>query len=220
MPSLQRLDDSNLLALPIFPLPNAVLFPGMALPLHVFEERYRAMVAHCLAHQGALAIVLLQPGFEADYEGRPPITTVMGAGVIAAHEKLADGRYNLVVQGTDRIRLVHEHPPSEPFRTIHALRVEETPGSDPVGADATLRALLYQLGARRPDLGAALGKLLAGASTPSRLVDLVAASVLGEAADRQRALETTDVTARIRWVTHELGRQALAGLGDDEGLAC
>lgn len=217
MAPLRRLDDDSLLALPVFPLPNAVLFPGMALPLHVFEERYRALAAHCLAHRGAIAIALLQPGFEAEYEDRPAILPVLGAGFIVAHEELPDGRYNLIVQGTDRVKLAHEHPATEPFRCIHAVRLDEVLDTHTLDADATLRALLYQLGSARAELGATLGKLLAAAPTPSRLADLVAASMLTEAADRQRALETLDVTARIRWLTHELGRTSLAGVGMDHG---
>ena len=68
--------------IPIFPLPNAVLFPNVFMPLHIFEPRYRAMVSDALAGDRIIGMVLLKPGFEADYEGRPPVYPIGCAGVI------------------------------------------------------------------------------------------------------------------------------------------
>ena len=62
--------------IPIFPLPNAVLFPGVFLPLHIFEPRYRAMVADALEGDRLIGMMLLKPGWESDYEGRPPVYPV------------------------------------------------------------------------------------------------------------------------------------------------
>ena len=59
--------------LPIFPLPNVVLFPNVFLPLHIFEPRYRQMVAESLAGDRIIGMVLLQPGYEINYDGRPPV---------------------------------------------------------------------------------------------------------------------------------------------------
>ena len=59
--------------IPIFPLPNAVLFPNVFLPLHIFEPRYREMVADALQGDRIIGMVLLRPGWEADYDGRPAI---------------------------------------------------------------------------------------------------------------------------------------------------
>ena len=81
--------------LPLFPLPNVVLFPRMPLALHVFEPRYRAMVSDALESHRAIGMVLLKPGWEADYEGRPPVYPVGCAGLIERCEKLADGRYDV-----------------------------------------------------------------------------------------------------------------------------
>ena len=79
--------------LPIFPLPNVVLFPGVFLPLHVFEPRYRTMTQEAIAGDRIIGISLLRPGFEADYEGRPPLYSIGCAGVISHSERTADGRY-------------------------------------------------------------------------------------------------------------------------------
>ena len=99
------------LRVPIFPLPEVVFFPETVLPLHVFEPRYRQMVADCLAADGWMAVVMLRPGWEKDYQGRPPVESIAGVGEIIQAEMLADGRYNILLHGRSRIRVLSEEPP-------------------------------------------------------------------------------------------------------------
>jgi Lon protease-like protein len=94
--------------IPIFPLPNAVLFPNVFLPLHIFEPRYRAMVAEALEGDRIIGMVLLRPGWEADYEGRPAIYPIGCAGLITFAERLSDGRYNIVLRGLEKFRVIDE----------------------------------------------------------------------------------------------------------------
>ena len=94
--------------IPLFPLPNVVLFPGVFLPLHIFEPRYREMVADALDGDRMLGMVLLRPGWDRDYEGRPPIFPIGCTGVITHVEKLSDGRYNIVLRGIERFRVIEE----------------------------------------------------------------------------------------------------------------
>src|SRR3954464_9067572 len=94
--------------LPLFPLPNVVLFPNVFLPLHIFEPRYREMVADALAGDRMLGMVLLRPGWEHTYEGRPAVYPIGCSGVITHFEKLPDGRYNIVLRGLDRFRIIDE----------------------------------------------------------------------------------------------------------------
>jgi Lon protease-like protein len=94
--------------LPLFPLPNVVLFPNVFLPLHIFEPRYREMVADTLKQDRMIGMVLLRPGWQGDYEGRPPVYPVGCSGVITHAEKLDDGRYNIVLRGVERFRIVEE----------------------------------------------------------------------------------------------------------------
>ena len=94
--------------LPIFPLPNVVLFPNVFLPLHIFEPRYRDMTAAALATDRMIGMVLLRPGWERDYEGRPAVYGVGCSGVITHAERLPDGRYNIVLRGLERIRILDE----------------------------------------------------------------------------------------------------------------
>jgi Lon protease-like protein len=94
--------------LPLFPLPNVVLFPNVFLPLHIFEPRYRGMVADAEAGDRMIGMVLLRPGWERDYEGRPPVYPIGCSGVMTHVERLPDGRYNLVLRGVERFRILSE----------------------------------------------------------------------------------------------------------------
>jgi len=134
---------------PLFPLPNVVLFPGAPLPLHVFEPRYRKMVADALGSHRKIGIVLLKPGYEQDYQGRPPIYPLGCSGTIVEDERLEDGRYNILLLGQSRFRVLGEQA-GEPYRLA---AVEELP--DAVGDAASLEPL-------RERVLAALGRLTDG----------------------------------------------------------
>jgi Lon protease-like protein len=117
--------------IPLFPLPNVVLFPGVFLPLHIFEPRYRAMTEDALAEDRLIGIVLLKPGFEAEYEGRPAIYDIGCTGLVTHAERLADGRFNIVLQGLERFRLRDEDH-SKPYRigVIDRLAGDTATGTD------------------------------------------------------------------------------------------
>src|SRR3954452_16656746 len=95
-------------AVPLFPLPNVGLLPHAVLPLHIFEERDKKMTADVLRGHKQIAMALLLPGWEKDYYGRPPIQPVVCVGTILSHERLADGRYNFLLRGHTRARIVRE----------------------------------------------------------------------------------------------------------------
>lgn len=100
--------------IPLFPLPGVVLLPGTILPLHIFEPRYRAMVADALEGDRAIGMAMMKPGWERSGD-TPPIFPVGGAGRIVEAEHLPDGRYNIVLEGEFRYRVVEESPPA-PYR--------------------------------------------------------------------------------------------------------
>jgi Lon protease-like protein len=131
--------------LPIFPLPNVVLFPGVFLPLHIFEPRYREMVADALLGDRIIGMTLLRPGWEPDYEGRPPIYPIGCSGVISHFERLPDGRYNIVLRGLDRFRVLEE----DASRTYRRAIVEPLADRLPEPGDRTavvdLRSKLHSL---------------------------------------------------------------------------
>ena len=94
--------------IPIFPLPNVVLFPNVFLPLHIFEPRYREMVDDALKGDRIIGMTLLRPGWEGQYEGRPAVYPIGCAGVITHAERLSDGRFNIVLRGMHKFRITGE----------------------------------------------------------------------------------------------------------------
>ena len=97
--------------IPVFPLPNVVLFPNVFLPLHIFEPRYRQMVADALAGDRIIGMVTLRPGHDDEYEGAPPIYATGCSGLITHAESLDDGRYNLVLRGIEKFTIHREETP-------------------------------------------------------------------------------------------------------------
>src|SRR5262245_53823357 len=134
--------------LPLFPLPNVVLFPNVFLPLHVFESRYRQMIADALASDRLIGMVLLRPGWERDYEGRPPIYGIGCSGVITHAERTPDGRYHLVLRGLDRFRVVGEDHERAYRRAVVESMPERTMSADDLRAVHGFRAKLETILAR------------------------------------------------------------------------
>ncbi len=99
-------------SLPLFPLPSVVLFPNVFLPLHIFEPRYRQMVADALAGDRIIGMVTLRPGHEDDYEGTPPIYATGCSGLITHVDKLEDGRYNIILRGLEKFAIHSEEMPA------------------------------------------------------------------------------------------------------------
>src|SRR5262245_24174816 len=79
----------------LFPLPDLVMFPHVMQPLHIFETRYRAMLKDALDGDGLIAMSILAPGWEADYEDRPALLPQVCLTKVVAHQRLGDGRYNI-----------------------------------------------------------------------------------------------------------------------------
>jgi len=101
---------------PVFPLPNVVLFPRMLLPLHIFEPRYRAMVRDALRGPRLIGMVLLRGDWRADYAGRPPIFDTGTVGQIVHVDELADGRFNIVLRGLATFVVRDEVQPPQAYR--------------------------------------------------------------------------------------------------------
>jgi hypothetical protein len=193
--------------LPMFPLPNVVLFPHALLPLHIFEERYRAMARDVLAGQRFLAIGLITPGQDLDLVEKPSVLPVAGIGeVVMAHE-LVDGRFNLVVRGRARIRIEEELISDRPYRLISAASLPDLPTIDQRelrDADQSLRALVNHLAESIPEGGELLRQVVAAQETSSELVDVLAAALVVDSTQRQSLLETRDVLRRIERVSAEV----------------
>jgi Lon protease-like protein len=123
--------------IPLFPLPGVVLLPGTLLPLHIFEPRYRAMVADALSGDRTIGMAMMKPGWER--AGRnPAIYPVGGAGRIVDSEELPDGRYDIVLQGEFRYRVLEESAPA-PYRVARVERIPSVSFADPLERARTVR---------------------------------------------------------------------------------
>ena len=117
--------------LPLFPLPSTVLFPNVFLPLHIFEPRYLVMVADAIQGDRLIGMVLLRPGWERDYDGRPPVYPIGCSGLLTHVERLADGRYNIVLRGLERFHVLKEdHGRSYRRATVEPLAERELAADD------------------------------------------------------------------------------------------
>ena len=192
-------DDSNpFSAVPLFPLPNVVLFPRAVLPLHVFEERYKVMTAEALRGDRQVAMGLLRPGWERDYYHKPAIDPVVCIGTILTYEKLADGKYNFLLQGHTRARVVREIG-GKPYRlaTLEPIAESTVPEAD---LDPERRRLAGMFdGGRLAEMptAAQFREILAGPLPTSDVVDLIAFNLLDDVALKQSLLADGDVRGRI-----------------------
>lgn len=210
----KRIDlTAALESLPLFPLSQVVLFPMARLPLHVFEPRYRTMLADCLSSFGVMGIAMVpDPADVIDDRGHPRLARVAGVGFVAEHEPMQDGRSNIVLVGMERVRL-EELPFEAPYRRAKAtvLKSKETRVSDNDRAAlvASATAFVRDVKRRQQDFDLELPpNLSAGA-----LADLCAHHLVLSPEVRQAALEELDPAARVALVTRELGLQR-ASLSD------
>ncbi len=200
--------------LAVFPLPQVVLFPGMLLPLHIFEPRYRAMTEDVLEGSRQMSVALITGG--KPVEGRPTIARVAGLGEVVQHERLSDGRFNIVLLGRARVEL-DELPFVGPYRRARA-RVRA-----PVEAkvnQADVNALMFSVARFATEVRRRAPEFrleLPSHDDPGALSDACAHHLLIEGEDRQRVLETLDVAERVRCCTEVLAVQ-VAALGEPRTL--
>ncbi len=191
----------------VFPLPEVVLFPRTIIPLHVFEPRYRELMADALAGSGTLAIALLKPGYQPlYYTRRAPIHPVIGVGSILESEQVDDGNYNLLLRGVGRARIVEElatHAyrrarvePIETFCSRDGLNVGEL-------ADDLFRAIRGNRGLD-PELRRHWLRLSKMHLELDALTDLLAAGVPVEAELRQCLLNEADAFERAGLLLDQL----------------
>lgn len=187
--------------LKVFPLPQVVLFPGTSLPLHIFEPRYRQMVADALATDGVIAMARAEP---TQLQPRPALEPMLCAGVITQSEALPDGRYNLVLEGVARALLVREHPQTRPWREVEAQVLPDPAVQGPQVHQ--LRQAVVELAARVPDEAAVeLARLGRQAKDGGALADVLASALVQDPKRRQALLAETRVEVRLDRMLGEVG---------------
>jgi len=192
--------------LPIFPLPDLTFFPHTLLRLHIFEARYRAMITDCLVRDRRFAVVGLRPGYEAAYAGKPPVYAVAGAGSIVRCERLATGRFNILLKGERRIRIEREVPTDTLYRMVVAKPLAEV-GADRPGLPALARTIRERCLQILDVLGRSSSEMresLEAVDSPAALGDQVASGVIPDAAVRRGLLEELDVERRLERLTAAL----------------
>lgn len=204
MEEAEALTPDELARVPVFPLPRAVLLPGAILPLHVFEPRYRAMMEDCMAEgPRAMAIAMLAPGWEPDYEGRPAIHPIAGVGRIGEHRRRPDGRWDLLLHGVLRARLDELPAEGLPYRRARAEPLaDRVPHPEAVerlvpSVLATAASIAALLREQQPELELGLD----AAMGPSRIADRLADRLVPDPERRQRILEASDVKVRLALVS-------------------
>jgi Lon protease-like protein len=188
--------------IPIFPLPNVVQFPGVIIPLHVFEPRYRSLVKDTLAQDARIALTLLQPGYENDYYGAPEVHRVTCAGQIISHQEQPDGRFYMTVMGLGRIRL-QEQIQTTPYRKFLAVPLAEGSVNEASAAMQiqTFFACVQRLSQKLPEVAKAMKDLLPAKDHPGHLADVAASIFMNEPPQRQSILEILDPQLRLQQVT-------------------
>jgi Lon protease-like protein len=217
--SLRALLGGSAGSLKIFPLPEVVLFPGTPGPFHVFEPRYRAMVKAALSGDRLIAVATLRDPADAS-RSRAPVFPVAGAGFIEADERLPDGRFNILLRGVARVRLVEEI--LETGRPYREFRVDVMDDVCPPGGPSalapevsTLERCVLELARRsEADSGARdLAEAVARMRVPGRLADAVAAALVSDTGSRIAILEELDVGRRIGLVVDEVAALLLGSYG-------
>lgn len=203
----------NAPVVPLFPLPNVLLYPGAVLPLHVFEPRYVQLVEDLMASdQDRMALALLQPGWKDQYFDQPPIYAMGGVGKLISTQPAQDGRYNILLEGLGRAKLT-EVESDQPYRLVQATLVDEEAVED----DALRGELVEALSAWSEDQVE---------PDPSRgvayLTDVLLLTLGVPIEEKQRIFELLDPRARAEAVLRhyrlaQAQSRRLGGLRDQDG---
>lgn len=188
--------------LKVFPLPSVVLFPGTAVPLHIFEPRYRQMVSDAYESDGVFAMANVPAHAVPQLQGAPTLHPMLCVGVISLLDQMPDGRSNLVLTGVTRAKVTAEHERLKLYREVQAEVLHDGPGD--ADLEAQLQRAVLELSARIPpkaseQLVKVCSRLKGGA-----LADVVAATVVSEVPERLALLDELNVDNRLKAVLREV----------------
>jgi len=199
------------LRIPVFPLAGALLFPGAQLPLHIFEQRYRAMIRDALASDKLIAMV--QPRGEQE----PPALFDVGCiGRIIGSEELEDGRFNIVLEGVSRFRIANEAEVTTPYRQIDADSSGFEDDAEPEPLASVQRAELEREAQRYADaLGYAVDWEAVGRLDDEMLVNGIAQIAPLDVGSKQALLEAADLGERADLLVQFMQFQRMVPGGAD-----
>lgn len=196
----------------LFPLPDLVLFPHIMQPLHVFEPRYRDLLEEALSSDRLIAMAALAPGWEKDYEGRPPLYPMACLGQITAHCRLPNGTYNVLLLGVRRVRLIRELTTGCRFREATVEICEDRYSSCSLVRQRTLQRLLHasllRMLPRLPEAREQLDQLLGSELPLGVLTDLIGYMLDLDLPRKQALLAEVDVYRRAEFLLRLLSPAA------------
>lgn len=197
-------------AIPVFPLDSVVLLPQQVLPLHIFEPRYRQMVGDALDGSGQIAMAVFRgESWKQEYHGNPPLLPAVCVGQIVQHERLPDGRYNILLQGVCRAKLMQEHMPDgeRMYReaVLEPVGVGEETGPDAEQLREWLNGQLEEGPLAKMTVASQVLEYVRNDEVPTvALLELVSFGMLSGSSVRYRLLAEGDIERRTSLIRRAL----------------
>jgi uncharacterized protein len=195
----------------LFPLPDLVMFPHVVQPLHIFEPRYRDMLNDALDGDGLIAMSMLAPGWQKSDQDRPALLPHVCIGKVVTHQRLDDGRYNLMLLGMRRGRIIAELPAKRSYRQAEVELIDDVYPSAGDARRDEIQALLAEefrktlpLAERGEDEDA-VQELLSAEAPLGVLTDLVSFALPLKRPLKRELLAESDVDLRARWLLDAMG---------------
>ena len=202
---------------PLFPLQHCVMLPHATVPLHIFEPRYRAMTRDAVAGRGLIAMATFEgQQWKTQYEGKPPIRPCVCVGYLLRHEKLADGRFNILLQGLCRAKVLRE-PAHDPYR-VGLLKPIESIAPLEIDLDeyrAKVEALLADPVLSQLDGVQAINNWISREIPTAALIDLAVMTCCPDPEDRYAMLAESDAIGRAQFLCRHLRHERARLTGDD-----
>ncbi len=208
--------------IPIFPLPDKVMLPQEIVPLHIFEPRYRNMIADVMTSERLLGMAMLKPGWEDYYQSKTaPIHEMICVGYVAADQKLRDGRSLIILQGLSRAVIEREIESDVPYRTAQCrIRLDRQSDLPAIDRQHRKQELLYRYLQLLPHLSLVQNGVVPPECTNlslGRLSDLLASTLSLSADESLRILMELDGDERSELVL-DLIKQKLRSAPKPESI--
>jgi Lon protease-like protein len=195
---VEPVERAILSELRVFPLPGTVLFPGTVIPLHIFEPRYFQMINDAMGSDEIIAITMIQPGHDPD--GSPPVCPIACLGKIVHSEALPENKFNILLHGIQRVRLVEEVTASTNYRRFRSeliAKPNEDALQEAVDELTRLQSCVLSLQSLVQESDAQLAEVLRSTPDPVQLADILSAVLINEPLARQDVLETVELKGRL-----------------------
>lgn len=204
----------------LFPLPNLVLFPHVIQPLRVFEPRYVDLLHDALSGDRLIAMALLQPGWEPDYDGNPPIAPVACLGRVLTWQSQPNQQYNLLLVGLQRVRIVRELSTESSFRVAEVELLDDAyPAKSAISRPTLHRKLAATFDEMLPDVddAAELSNQAAAKNISlGTLTDVISYALDLDLCTKQALLAEPDVDRRAKQLLQHLQQQSACDIAEDQ----